>query len=179
MNIPDPAAAEREAMVKAQHDKAAYDEAARRAAFAAEQELVAPLAARTGALPARLETLRYLPVEDQPLYQRAADGSFVLGHVRINDDASLLEHADKIGRGITVLGAEETPASRAAQQQRQQEMEAKARKYLDEQERARIEAAKERAEAPLLAAKAKIEEQRAELNREHEARMRAMEIHNR
>lgn len=146
MLIPDPASTEREKLAKAQMDHAAYTEAQRRAAAAEEAELVAPLAERHGPLPERLPTLRYLAPEDQQLYAKDVDGSFVLRYVRINDEHTVTAYTDRIGRGLTVLGEGETPASRKAQQIRQQEMTdrvnailARDTKAKADQERAAIE----------------------------------------
>ncbi|MFN8858768.1 MAG: hypothetical protein ACK5ZR_00420 [Gemmatimonadaceae bacterium] len=166
MLIADPLQPEREALVKAEADAAHHAEAHRRAAAAAEYELVAPLAERTGPLPLTLATVKYLPVEEQQLYQRAADGSWVLAFVKITDQASVMGHAEHIGTRIHVLGEDETPVSRAARQHRQREMEAKVHQHLADAERKAAEEKLAREEAQLRAQMAQLEAERERIRRQ-------------
>jgi hypothetical protein len=147
MLIPDPIQQEREALAKAQLDQESHAEARRRATHAAEAEAVAPLAERTGALPERLTTLRYLSPDDQQLYARDVDGSFVLAYLRRTDEASVLAHAERIGKTLHVLGEDETPATRRAQQLKQQEMTAKVNAILERDAQAKADREREAFEA--------------------------------
>lgn len=166
MLIPDPLQPEREAMVKAEADAAHRAEAQRRAAAAAEYELVAPLADRTGPLPLMLPTVKHLPVEDQPLYKKALDGSWVLSFVKINDQASVMAHTEHIGKSITVLGEDESPVTRLAQQHRQREMEAKVWDLVATKEREAAEEKLAREEAQLRAQMAQLEAERERIRQQ-------------
>ncbi|WP_396224965.1 hypothetical protein [Gemmatimonas sp.] len=166
MLTPDSLQSEREAMVKAEANAAHYAEAIRRATAAAEYELVAPLAERHGPLPERLPTVQYLTPEDQQLYKRDMDGSWVLSFVRINDVHSVTAHTDRIGKTLHVLGEDETPTSRLAQQHRQREMEAKVSEYLVNAERKAAEDQLAREETQLRAQMAQLEAERERIRRE-------------
>ncbi|WP_461411751.1 hypothetical protein [Gemmatimonas sp.] len=168
MMIPDPLQSERESLVKAEADAAHLAEANRRAAAAAEAELVAPLATRTAALPERLTTLRYLDPADQQLYARDMDGSFVLAYVRIDDTATMGAYADRVGKGLSVLGMDETPASRLAQQHRQKEMQDKVNDILERD-------AKAAAEKRIAEIEARHNAEVAKLNAEKERELRGMQ----
>lgn len=158
---PDPLQTGHEERAKAKMDYEAVLEANRRATAAAENEITAPLVERTRALPERLDTLRYLSPEDQQMYGRDFDGSFVLRYVRITDEASTMAHVERIGKSITVLGADETPASRKAQQIRQQEMTDKVNAIL-------ADTARKEAEAKLAAEEARLQQEGAKLEAERE-----------
>lgn len=151
----------REALAKAVMDRDAYAEAARRSSAATEAELVAPLAERTSALPERLATLRYLAPEDQALYSRDIDGSFVLAWVRASDQESVLAHAARIGKGIHVLSGDDTPATHAARAMKQKEQMAKVNQILERD-------AKEKADKALAALNARHAEGLARIEAERE-----------
>lgn len=161
MHIPDRMQTEREALVKAQADVEHFAEAQRRATAAAEYEQAAPLAERRGPLPERLATLAYLPPEDQQLYAKDMDGSFVLAYIRINDEHSVSAYTDRIGRGISVLGEDETPITRRAQEHRRREMEAKVHAIL-------ADTARKEAEAKLAAEEDRLRKEQAKIDAERE-----------
>lgn len=167
MLIPDPLQSEREALVKAEADAAHVAEKNRRAAAAAEAELVAPLATRTAALPERLQTLRYLDPADQQLYARDADGSFVLAYVRIEDEASVAAYADRLGKTLSALSGDETPTTRLAQQRHRKEMEDKVNAILERD-------AKVAADKRIAEIEARHNAEVAKLNAEKERELRGM-----
>jgi hypothetical protein len=129
----------REALAKAEMDRDSYAESFRRLSAATEAELVAPLAERTSALPERLTTLRYLAPEDQTLYARDIDGSFVLAWVRASDQASVLAHTARIGKAIHVLSGDDTPATFKAREMKQREQIAKVNAILERDARAKAD----------------------------------------
>ncbi len=163
----DPLLAPAEEAVRAESEQASRAELARRAEAAAAYEESAPLATRTAALPERLATLRFLAPEDQELYARDMDGSFVLSYVRLSDTASVEAHRERIGRSIHTLGEDETPHTHAARAKRAEEMRAKVFEILD---------AEEKAERQAQLAKWDEEEQkrRADYDRQREEYMRSM-----
>lgn len=169
MFIPDPMQTEREALVKAEADAEHYREAQRRAAAATEAEMVAPLAERRGPLPERLTTLKYLAPEDHQLYARDVDGSFVLSYVRINDEHTVTAYTDRIGRGLTVLGEDETPITRRAQDHRRREMEAKVHDILARTERDASEKRLAAEEERIRQEQAKLDAERERIRRQHKA----------
>lgn len=158
----DPLLAPAEEAVKAESEQASRAELARRAEAAAAYEESAPLATRTAALPERLATLKYLAPEDQELYARDVDGSFVLTYVRIHDEASLKAHAERVGRSLHVLNADETPHTHAARAKRAQEMESEVWKILDAEEKAKREAQMAKFDAEEQKRRAEYDRQREE-----------------
>ncbi|MCO4098779.1 MAG: hypothetical protein HEQ38_05090 [Gemmatimonas sp.] len=151
----------REALAKAEMDRDAYAEVTLRAKAAEEAELVAPLAERTSALPERLATLRYLAPEDQTLYARDIDGSFVLAWVRASDQASVLAHTERIGKAIHVLSGDDTPVTHKAREMKQREQMAKVNAILERD-------AKEKADKELAALSARHAEELARIEAERE-----------
>lgn len=165
----DPLLAPTEQLVKAEADLEHYTEAQRRAKAAEENELTAPLAERTGPLPERLETLRFLTPEDQQLYKRDMDGSFVLSYLRESDAVSLMAHHERMGRSIRVLREGETPATQRAREQRAKEMEQKVWDILDANEKARRQKELEAFEAEERKRRAEFDRQRREHYGRHSA----------
>jgi hypothetical protein len=150
----------REALAKAEMDRDAYAEAFRRAKAAEEAERVAPLAERK-VLPERLPTLAYLPPEDQILYEKDLDGSFVLAWVRASDPASVMAHAKQLGKTIHVLSGDDTPATFKAREMKQREQMAKVNAILERD-------AKEKADKELAALSARHAEELARIEAERE-----------
>ncbi|MBY0309041.1 MAG: hypothetical protein K2Q09_09895 [Phycisphaerales bacterium] len=165
----DPLLAPTEQLVKAEMDVEHYTEAQRRAKAAEENELTAPLVERTGPLPERLTTLKYLTPEDQRLYARDADGSFVLAFLKASDHVSVMHYTDRIGRSIHLLREGETPETQRAREQRNKEMEKRVHDILAEDERKKRQAEMEAFEAEERKRRAEFERQREEHYRRYSA----------